>query len=603
MGAGDQLSRRPIVVDACLAVALAAFALAAGHGLLIQIGFLDPWFYTGFTFNFADLAERFGPTYYSLRVAHILPSAAFHALLGPVGGYVAFKFVLIALLFVCLAQVGRGFLAPWLARVLAAAFVLHPWVLRSLSWDYCDGTGVVYLTVLLVFLNLLVQDTRGRTGMAVCAGAALAMASNSNLFLIPVGGALCLWPVVGMVADRQWGRILRMAVLGAVGFFAGFVVLVLARYLAVPSQGLVFDIFGVSTGTRMATGDGEVWHENVVQLILSENRWYLLVPVLVLGMFVAAWLTAGRERRSPAILGVGLVLASTVAGFCVTDFLLKVAVISLPYYFVYITPTVFLGTVATLSLLVGHRESSAAAAVAAWVLLIGGFLAALPLYENSTSVPIAAVVSLGVIVACVAMLIWVPRGRARWCAFWVALIAVASQVTFFVGHGLYRPIGAEGAQREWDLYLIGASLFDRIDDLPRDRTEFAFWYPNQPKAGLPADLDSLNSLFLWSRTRVEGPDEVEDPGLPDLSADDETRLRKYRNVVLISWSQEDVDRGIEVLKERVGIVSSRSTSFESGPLILHAEMVTIPDQKELRRQQRREERQHQKETAGELAPG
>ena len=137
----DGTERRSVVVDVVVGALLGGFLLFLNHGTVMQLGTIDPWFYTGFIFGFEELAEAFGVTYYSLRVAFLLPALAFDGVFGMMGGYLLLRVGLVVVLVLSLARIARVFVSPLVARLLAVVMVLHPWVWRSLFSNYVDAIG------------------------------------------------------------------------------------------------------------------------------------------------------------------------------------------------------------------------------------------------------------------------------------------------------------------------------------------------------------------------------------------------------------------------------------------------------------------------------
>jgi hypothetical protein len=591
------MRRSPVVADGLIGIALAALLLLVHHGALDQIGELDAWVYTGLSLDFRAIAERFGPTYYSLRVAHILPASAFYHLLGLEAGHVGFRLFLISLIFICLATVARGFLPFPLARILAALFVIHPWMFRSLSWDYCDGTGVLYLAVLLVCLDRIARSSeiRDRVVSGFLAGVALAFAANSNLFLIAVGGALGLWPIPVLLSSKnRWSLLGGLAGAGAMGFATGYLVLVAARFLAVPSQGWIFDIFGLGAGSRLIGGGGEVWHQDVLALVQDENAWYTLAPLLVFCLLVIGLLIVGGGSRRPLVLGADIALAVTIAGFCVADFGFKIGVISLNFYFVYAVPATFLAVCAGLSLCAratppGRAERWLIAASVG--MLVAGLAAAEWLAGLGVVWPISAA-AIGVLIGICGLVMLLNREKWRWPVVAAIIVpaGLAAQIPFYAGDRFYRPQNREAAGVEWNVYRLGERLFQALASIPRDHHEVGFWYPNLWKDGLASPLDGINGLWLWGYTRVQHHDTESGSGMPELLPEEEARLRQFRRILVLSWDRDQLDRGLATLESRVGIVERASMEFKEGPLNLLAELVQIPDQKALRKQARRQER-------------
>src|SRR5271163_307883 len=110
----------PTAVWAATLIATLAFLLLGPYSNFAPVGFLDPWYYTGYFLHFSYLVHTYGPTYYVSRLPWILPGiAAFH-LATPEVASVALNVAIIAVSAVSLYWSIRWFYGP-AAGVTAAA--------------------------------------------------------------------------------------------------------------------------------------------------------------------------------------------------------------------------------------------------------------------------------------------------------------------------------------------------------------------------------------------------------------------------------------------------------------------------------------------------
>jgi hypothetical protein len=113
------------------------------------VGYLDPWFYTGYFSNFSYLLLHRGFTYYVSRLPWIIPGRIAFSIANPE----------IASLLLCAGIVAvSGISVYWMVRwhygqapaVLAAlALITNPYFMGAAGWQYPDGAAIAYGTVAL----------------------------------------------------------------------------------------------------------------------------------------------------------------------------------------------------------------------------------------------------------------------------------------------------------------------------------------------------------------------------------------------------------------------------------------------------------------------
>ena len=105
---------------------------------------LDPFVYLGYSINFKELINFYGTTYYSTRIAHILPQSLFYRLFGIVTGYILFKsFCLGAAVFFTYKTL-RLFKSVYTSLIVTTLAIFSPIPIASILWDHYDGTIYIY---------------------------------------------------------------------------------------------------------------------------------------------------------------------------------------------------------------------------------------------------------------------------------------------------------------------------------------------------------------------------------------------------------------------------------------------------------------------------
>lgn len=559
------MKNRPVVWDVGVGLAVAVLMVLICHGARMQIGFIDPWLYTGLIYGFKDLAEEFGVLYYSQRVGFLLPAIAFHELFGLQAGYLLLRVVMVTGLVLALARVARVFMGAGWARCLAVVAVLHPWAWRSLFWNYVDGMAMVYTgaTFACVVSLTAALSARGRVGWGAASGVALALAGGTNLFSLVVAGFAGIWPLAWFVGRRRWWDLLRAGGAAAAGFGLAYGALVVGRYLLVPSQGWQWDVLALTTGRDLASGGGAAWHESVWGLV-ADGWVYLLIPALVLGaVSVAAWMTP-RERREPLVLAA-VILAATGGLYLVTDFGLKAAVISLFFYFVHLLPATFLATAAVVGAILTRdargRDSTR------WLLGLAVVAVGLYLARESVAAGAKLVSPWMVMVAFGGMAVIGMALRRRLGATGLAsgmvVLMMLSATLFYGANDAYTPISREESVVEAEALQLGLELRGVIGEGPPTGGKLAFWYANETPDAAANFFDAMNGVWYWGYSRLHGWSEDRPPGMPVLTEEEEERLPWFLEIAILAWNREDAEQGLRRLREAGWTASAEFHEFHS----------------------------------------
>jgi hypothetical protein len=511
--------------------------LKLSRNVLIQAGGLDAFIYTSYIQNYLELARRFGLTYYSTRIAHLYPARLMVALFGTVPGYFAYRYLLL-----CAACGSVWLLArkhyttpvAFFAVVLAAC---HPWLLRSLFWDHYDSSGVVYLLLATAVLSTAGPQDRWRLFLA---GGFYALAASCNAFLLAVGAALFFSYLVVYVR-RRLTDLVRFVAVSLAGFLAFYFSLCAIHYRELPAQGIFFDLLTLGFAESMVTGLGRRWHVDVLPLV-GRGWTHLLVPAVILSAIVVLVLLR-RARRNAVLLHSLLNLALVVALYVVLDFVFKVAVISLFYYFIYLFPatlfcvTVLMGEVA---LVVDNRTQSI-------VLLVAGAMsvAAYATYPRwapvifHPRVPWVAVLGVAAVTGAA-----IGTRHPRLGLTLLVLTAVASPVPFYtMPRRYYSVIHDDDPDLEWDVYRAAVELRHVVSHYPSSVGAAGFWYTNSPDSF----LNSVQSMFLWGYSRLAAPGDP-DAGMPAVTDQVRQRIQMFRYLFLLGERLEEIEQGRQALE-------------------------------------------------------
>jgi hypothetical protein len=528
----------------------AVFVLLTASGKLNQAASIDPYIYAGYTHNYAALLERFGPTYYSERIAYIFPAWAFAYLFGLEGGYFAFRIVALASAVTAVFAIGMRFYGFAPAILAAVWLTFTPWLPRSLLWTYPDGIAVVYLLVGMAFL--LVPNSR-RLICHVVAGATFMFAITCNLSLLAIGGLLA--PSWAFFYRRQGMVWLARAILAvAFGFFATYVALALILYVKFPAYGFSFEFATIREAISLLNGRGQTWYKPLATIIWQEKDFTLLIPItfalaaLLLVVRRSAILGSAKRDREFAVLAATY-LTSIVGFSLILHFGLHDASLSLPWYTVYFVP----GCVVALIALAGEAERRGGPIFGTVAVYCGAGLILiwwvaypiLPHLESSSSFYSWLVVAGATAAAAAA----VALRRAIASAVLVAGVVLLSMSLYQYGFYQIRTVSSAEQATEWDVYRGAVFLQQFVNANVRPNQSVGFWYTGD----MGSSLNSVQSVYLWDYTRVFPP---QSPGMPLVDAQFRDRvangmiplMHPVTSLILLGVSDAETDSGLTALR-------------------------------------------------------
>ncbi len=547
VGAGPLQLAVAIGVGLCCS---AAVLLTVGSPLN-QAGTVDAFFYAGYISDYHHLLERFGPKYYSERVAFIYPQSVLTHLLGLEGGYFAFRFIALASAVAAAFAIGKRFYGYGPAILAAVWLSFIPWLPRELLWTYPDGVAVVYLLVGVAFLLVPV---RGRWAWNIAAGAAFALAVNCNLILLAIGGLLS--PGWAFFYRRKSVGWLAQAILAlAVGFFAAYLAVALILYVQFPRYGFSFELATIRESIYEMSGRGVDRFEPLSTMLWTDHNFTLLIPFtfMVAICLVAAQKSTIVGKTADAADFVALAVSYVAIAICfllVLHFAFHDASLSLPFYTSYLLP----GCVLALIVLGGEAERRGGpifgpAAVFGGAGLILVTWLARPLLPTTEIVLSANFwLSIAAITAGAALAL---RRIAAASAVLIPVAALLSLCLYWSGaedsahRGFYdvRKISPR-AEEEWDVYRGAIFLQQFVDADVNPNQSIGFWYSNS--RDLPRKyLNSIQSVYLWGYTRMFP---FHGPGMPTVDEQFRGDVAGQHFLVLLGLSDAETNAGLAALE-------------------------------------------------------
>ena len=548
----NHLGQSQYLLAIAVGMCCSAVLLATTGSTLIQAGGVDAYVYAGYAHDYPALLERFGPTYYSERIAYIYLERAFAYLFGLEGGYLALRFVALASAVTAVCAIGLRFygFAPALLVAVWLSFV--PWLPRSLMWTYVDGFSVVYL---LVGMALLLVPTNRRLISHAAAGAVFALAVDCNLFALAVGGLVGPgWLYFYRREGLAW--LVRAVLAVASGFAVAYVIMALLVYADFPGSGLFsFERGTIQTALGLLGGTGERWFEPLSSLIWEHKSFMQLIPIT----FAAAALlaVACRPHVAPAIglptdfeiLAISY-LAGIICFLLFLHFAFHDGVLSVMKYRAYLVP----GCVLALLVLCGEAQRLGGrlfgniAVFGGTGLIILSWLAhpVVPLTEFEFSwawwLGVAAVSAAA---AAVLNRTAVASVALVGGAVLLSLCLYDSDDPNGVRFSFYniRDIPHQEDVADWDVYRGAVFLQQFVNGNLRPNQPVGFWYgdSDDPRGQW---LNSIQSVYLWGYTRVFSN---ESSGMPLVDKDFRDSVAKYRFVVLLGLSDAEVNAGLIAL--------------------------------------------------------
>ena len=469
----------------CLAAAF-LFLLLGPYSNFGPIGYLDPWYYTGYFMHFSYLVKAAGATYYVSRLPWIVPGLIVFRIAQPAAATVILNALILtvcamSLYFIVLWRYGK-----WPAVLACVALATNPYFIYSVAWDYPDGPAVAYAFVALLFF---LRPRQGRTPNSLIGGMFLAFSGYTNLAGLPV--------LLSMMTIPLWRnrRSLRALAVEIFRVFCG----------GVAATALLIPVFKALVGQYMFFKP----QLDQIQYIRShpgylERMWgtgyawlpsaYRLAPALLM-LLLGALLLIARRKRSDAFVPCYLFLAANSILFAIFEFVFHNVGLRVPYGGTFmLTPVLgFAG------LLIGECWRPAApeggAAPALRCAAVAAFGLALPFWFTAHHPAFVRPALMGPILIALA----IAAGTAvaaplRRSASLSALSCCLLFAGLFLGPACDNAI-AYPFQNHAALFRSVVGIGRLVDaGLGPDR-RIRFWYDTNEPAG-PL-FDSVSSLYLW----------------------------------------------------------------------------------------------------------
>lgn len=570
--------RRPLIA-AAHGVALACSPLVAyfAFGLrgMATIASLDPSISTGYAVDPQGLVNRFGVVdYFWTRLGFSLPAHGFLSAFGPLPGFFAFRYLLALLavlpLFLLMRRLA-GASAGWIA---VAALLTSSVVITGWSTDYPTSAALSYLIAGSCCLFMPAESRRAQVSWAAIAGLCFGLALGCGLVTaLPVAGA-----VGGRLLASRGARLQAVAAV----LCAGVGIVAALGVLAVVSKiylGYVDYLVPQLQALKRFQDPVQIGYFHSSTWRWLEDDIYVLVPLAVLGGWLASAWPVVRRQLPPAELGIAAATAITYGLYAIDQFVLR----SWPLeYWMYadllwaFTVPLFVLTMLRVAGVPGAANRVRLAAVAAAVVaaplvlrvfrdqlhLSFGVALLLMLVPAALALGARLLAAIGARLAAATLVSAATSLLVIGAPVFVVYAGQVGYVTPDLGTALYG-----SSQPALDEYTVLTRIHSLVPTARQIPGQLALWQPAQPSR----IITLAEALYLAGRYQLQDP-------LSTLTQADADYLRTHNVPLLVIFS----DTGSEfsaaessIAGSGIGATVLHHGGLQSGSVELHVDVLQL----------------------------
>jgi hypothetical protein len=521
-----------------LALLPLAAVLAFKISVVNHFGTVDPWLYMGLARNIDLSYHQYGLTYYAVRFPVILPLRAAWLMSGDIWGYLIIHYLAALLLVGSIYVLARRTYGNHVAFAAAVFVVATPIAAYFLTWDYVNFLVVPYMTG-AISLWLLGENRRPLYSFASGFLACCAIASHA---FVAMGLGVFYLSQAALAIWRGRSETIRCVASAAVAA-CGLALCVFFGWLAYRSIIGPFHIHELLTITMFSAiqvvNIGEKWSIPFNAMML--NNYNIYAPLILLGATIILLKPMRPERPiADMIIFSGLsITAHYTYSHVFPNFPMQ------PYYFVYLSPAIFLLAITTLGELCLRKGPLVI--FSASLVIVGisfAWLSGWPF--SATGFSRGSITALVVLCLVSISALFLMRSSRRWpplAPIGAASLAVIIQVSLLTSQGFSGRFGRWDA-REWSVYQAGATIADTVAERSRDGSRVLIWVSNDR-----TDLDAWSPGFVnfWSSLS----DFWSGPGMPAFEPTTRTKLLSsdVKFVLLVSGSPNKIQSGIGSIRD------------------------------------------------------
>ena len=508
------------------------------------VGYRDPWFYTGYFNNLAELYAWFGPTYYLSRLPWVVPGYIAYHLLPAKLAYFALHGSFLYLGGIFTYHLLSSRYNRFVGIVGFALLVANPLYLMSQSWEYVDGAGIVYSLAGMYFFDSSRRWKSEYLALGL-AGAFWMFAINCNLILVIFAGSyVCAITCVTGITHRVFKQI----VLLAIGSLLSIMFLGVLNHLLVGGSYLFFQTQLLAAKSLMASGNLAKYKRPLWPLVKSEYR--ILVPVVLLvvsGVLVrrdAQRRTANLEKpRDEELLRDVLFVLLSFTGMLIWEFLAHGLVLEMTYYYSYMLPGIVLLSASLIGRWGGHGSARDSKAWLWRIAIVGSGILPVFLVTSSGIVNVLSSVFAPFILG--TLLVILVSTVSSQSKILCLLLAFYTTSSFILSPNIYQYFFHKVSVNK-GAHLGGIRLIAELHEQIPSGKRFLFWFRSSAKPVTMKDykFESITSLYLGVSNCVNNR-------MPTLNVDDIGAIAKVRAgfVVLLADNPEDFAQAVDSLSQ------------------------------------------------------
>ncbi|MGE5207622.1 MAG: hypothetical protein ACM3PW_18580 [Chlamydiota bacterium] len=498
------------------------------------VGYLDPWFYTGYFNNLLELYQRWGSTYYLSRLPWVLPGYAAYHLLAPKVAYFVLHGAFIYVAEISAYLLLKLYYGGSLAFVGSALLVANPLILMAYVWEYPNGAAISYLLAGMYVLNRA-RWSRRPTALFAAAGALLSSAVICNFF---VGLIVASYLVAYFCAKRlTHSEILRQLSLVGVGALICAAMLSFLNHWIIGGSYLFFMAQLLATKGLLASGQLWKYKKPLGQLVKAYYR--VAVPVLLLMMSAISFIVhrqakqqLEKEERVSDLKTNTIFVLLMFAAILGWELIGQGFAISVSYFYVYLVPGIVLLSISLLGFWL--RSSSETSESRHKEILLAGVLvctvfATLVLLRSSELLQAAIQLSLPYLTG-VAVVVLVVVGKSSLRSVLACLLVLSVNSSFALSPDVYGYFGGDQAINE-GFHLGGIELVRQLHPIIHPNQRVLFWFRFFPSTGAGVEFESVTSLYLWEGSRLGNR-------MPSLDSTGLQKIRKMGPGFIVTLARE-----------------------------------------------------------------
>ncbi len=546
-----------------LVLPLGLYGVYRPYFLLGHISGLDATYYATSYHNLGDMINRFGQPYYLVRFGLIFPGAFFCSFLEPYTAALALRYCMMLVASLPVFYMSRrlsGTSFAWLAYLFVVSSSL---LIRCLSNDNPELVAVPYT---LAGFSLMLWNPRPRWVLYLILGLLLGLSVNSNFYLIATWGLMTIPYLYLTKENRTLLPFLTQVGKDALWVLGGCCLAELFGMLIYYQAYGIWKLW-VPTITMvrwLAQGGQKNWKIEGWEWVT--NQYVVFLPVVLLVFHgLLRLLRPGSRAGTAAALWLALVY-----GFHVFyEFVCGGNVLLFHLYSFFMVPAILMLGVFILKdvyLLLGEGRATAAALGAC--LLGANLLLKYPGWTGGKSILWVYGLS-----ACAGLAILAIRNFPARRAL---LLLVPLAITLFGLESCYQNIYARTTPAAQSGPQVYRGIAEFVRWMPRyedDCRRLNFWYSPASTSNI---LDTWQSSYLWSCTRICSANRATSLRPFDLSSEEEQRLRDTELLGLLAERPEDLATMKATLTQKgIPYRVERRRDFVCGRFHIYVELLGV----------------------------